>query len=76
MKIAVKEITSISVMNEDGEFFCPHLDVEIEEPCCSGRDSDGLISCGCQGMFSVYCPDCGNKDMTQNQVDEILEGVF
>lgn len=60
-------------LNEDGEFRCPHEDVDIEPPCCSGRDSEGLPSCGCYGSYSVYCNDCHNDDMTQEDCDRIVE---
>lgn len=57
-------------LNEDGEFRCPHLDVEIEAPCCSGRD------CGCYGSYSVYCPDCHNDDMLQQECDDIVDNYL
>lgn len=63
-------------LNEDGEFRCPHENVEIEAPCCSGRDSEGLISCGCYGSYSVYCPDCHNDDLEQHEVDSIVENYL
>ena len=60
-------------LNEDGEFRCPHENVEIEAPCCSGRDKYGNVDCGCYGSYSVYCPDCHNDDMERHEVDSIVE---
>ena len=60
-------------LNEDGEFKCPHENVEIEAPCCSGRDKYGNVDCGCYGSYSVYCPDCHNEDMDQHEVDNLVE---
>ena len=60
------------VMNEDGEFVCPHNDVDIEAPCCSTPGSSGYIECGCGGMHSVYCNDCHNEDMTDSDIERIL----
>ena len=75
MNITVKEIeTSTLEMNEDWEFKCTHEFAEIEPPCCSGYDSEGLPSCGCHGQYSVYCYDCNNDDMTDNDVERIIDG--
>lgn len=63
-------------LNEDGEFRCPHENVEIEAPCCSGRDKYGNVDCGCYGSYSVYCPDCHNDDMEQHEVDSIVENYL
>lgn len=80
MSIAIKVKTdpySYAVyLNEDGEFRCPHENVEIEPPCCSGYDSEGLPSCGCYGSYSVYCPDCHNDDINQTEVDNIVEAYL
>jgi len=72
--IAVRSIeTPIYELNEDGEFRCPHYNVEIEPPCCSGRDIYGNTSCGCYGSYSVYCPDCSNEDLTESEVEALLD---
>lgn len=56
-----------TVMNKDGEFHCPHEEVEIEyEPGGDGRTEPGE-------SWSVYCPDCWNDDMPQWQVDQLVE---
>lgn len=75
VQIEVKEdkYSFTSYLNEDGEFKCPHENIEIEAPCCSGRDSYGNIDCGCYGSYSVYCPDCHNEDLDQHEVDNIVE---
>ena len=62
------------LMDEDGLFRCTHENAEVEPPCCSGRDSEGLPSCGCHGQYSVYCYDCNNDDMTDNDAENIIEG--
>ena len=68
MTVAIKHIeTPEYVMNEDGEFRCLHENVEVEPPCCSGRD------CGCYGMYSVYCPDCDNEDLTEVEAQAIID---
>jgi len=60
-------------MTKDGEFKCAHEDVDVEEPCCSTKDKDGLIQCGCEGSYTVYCNNCRNEDMTQSESDTIVE---
>lgn len=70
MKIVVKQYGFATEMNEDGEFRCPHYNVEVEPPCCFGG---AIIECGCRGMYSVYCPDCDNEDLTDLEIEVILE---
>lgn len=60
------------IITEDGAFKCTHPNAEVEPPCCSGRDSEGNTSCGCYGQYSVYCNDCSNDDMTDQDVDDLL----
>ena len=68
MKIKVNYIeTSTVELSEDWEFACTHEFAEIEPPCCSGRD------CGCYGLYGVYCYDCNNDDLTEHQVQQILD---
>ena len=68
MTILVTNIeTPTYILNEDGEFRCPHDEVTVEPPCCNGTD------CGCHGMHSVYCDDCDNEDMMEHEIDQILE---
>lgn len=73
MEIVVRYEGYLTVMDEDGEFHCPHEGAEVEPPCCSGY-SQGLPSCGCGGMYGVYCYDCHNDDLTDNDIERILEG--
>ncbi len=74
MQIAVvdKSQDFYGIITEDGELKCTHPDAEIERACCSGTDSEGNISCGCHGQDSVYCSDCNNDDMTDQDVENIL----
>lgn len=70
MVITVREQGSSASLTEDNEFKCNHDNPEITPPCCIiGRD------CGCQGRYSVYCYDCNNDDMTDQDVDNILDGL-
>jgi hypothetical protein len=56
--------------NEDGEFKCPHYEAEVIPPCCDGRD------CGCRGGYGVDCRACNNEDLTDNDVDNIIEAYI
>lgn len=70
MGIAIEYKQSIAVM-KNGEFRCPHDNIEVEKACCSSVSSSGYIECGCGGQDSVYCYDCQNEDMT----DKDMEGL-
>ena len=61
------------IITEDGAFKCTHPDPEVEPPCCTTRGSSGYFECGCGGMYSVYCNDCSNDDMTDQDVENILD---
>ena len=77
MIINIKEVkTPTYELTEDGEFRCPHYNVEITPPCCSGRDLEGNVSCGCYGSYSVYCPDCRNDDLDEVDVERILDTEY
>jgi hypothetical protein len=56
----------------DDEWRCQHSNVEVTPPCCSPFQR--IIECACQGMYSVYCPDCNNKDMRDYEIENIIEG--
>lgn len=73
MKILVKYRERIYQMNEDGLFLCAHPNAEVTPPCCWRKDEDGLIACGCAGGYSVYCADCKNEDLTDEQVEEMID---
>lgn len=60
----------------DGELKCAHVNIEVEPPCCSGVDSDGHMSCGCGGVHSFWCPDCKNEQLTEDQMQDILEAYY
>ena len=52
-------------------------DLEVEAPCCSGRDSEGNPSCGCHGQYSVSCiaPDeC--PGITDNEAQDAIESAM
>lgn len=76
MQITVREISTTYHLTEDSEFKCSHQNLEIEPPCCSGFDSEGLLSCGCAGQYAVYCPDCRNEDMSQDEADKLLNEEY
>lgn len=56
----------------DDEWRCTHENVEVQAPCCSSRGSSGYIECGCQGQYNVYCEDCQNDDMRDDDVERII----
>lgn len=64
-------------LTEDNEWRCWHVidssEVEVEPPCCTGFEQ-GVPSCGCGGCYSVYCYDCHNDDMTEDDVINIIDG--
>lgn len=72
MKIAVKyvEVSVFELAEGDTRFKCSHELAEVEPPCCSGRD------CGCYGNYSVYCSDCHNEDLTDSEVEAIVEAYI
>jgi hypothetical protein len=53
---------------ELGEFRCTHENAEITKACCSPFDigDSGYVECGCGGSDSIYCPDCNNAEMTDD----------
>lgn len=55
------------VMNEDGEFRCPHENVEVEYD----QGGDGYTEPG--PSWSVYCYDCHNDDMHDFEADNLIE---
>ena len=62
----------------EGEWRCWHVidpsEVEVEPPCCSAFSR--IIECGCGGLYSVYCYDCQNDDMTETDIENILIGRY
>ena len=67
MKINVKQIrASYRFDFFDNEWYCNHDNLEVIQPCCSGREAEW---CGCQGEPEFYCPnpDCdGIEDEVVN----------
>lgn len=73
MQLVVKQFGGTAVMDEDGLFHCAHDNVMVEPPCCDGSpDEYGRNTCDCSGQYSVYCPDCRNKDLDEQQVEQVL----
>lgn len=65
-KIVVRIEDQTLEMDEDGEFRCVHEGAYTEK-CCLGVD------CLCNGLTEVHCPDCNNEDLTERDVQDILE---
>jgi hypothetical protein len=58
---------------------CNHPEelVEITPPCCKFPDGEyGRWECGCYGQYSVYCSGCNNADMTDEDIEAILEAQY
>lgn len=73
----VKNLTPTAmVMNEDGEFVCPHTEAYIEKACCSGIDSEGNVSCGCHGQDGVLCPAIDCTGIQDHEVDELFDRLI
>lgn len=68
----VYKLDSDYALDETWVFRCAHVNAEVEEACCSSVGSSGYIECGCEGVDSIYCPDCRNKDMTDKDAREIF----
>lgn len=65
MNIPVKQVTTVSKYSYmDNTFYCEHENIEVEKPCCNGNN------CDCYGLDSVYCEDCDNADLTEEQANE------
>lgn len=55
----------------------PEEQVEITPPCCKTPQGEyGRWDCGCYGQYSVWCYGCDNEDMTDSDVEAILENVL
>ena len=71
MKIYIKDLSATYTLDDDCAldepwiFRCNHDNAVVEKPCCDGNN------CDCHGMTSVYCPDCGGEDLTDEQVEEM-----
>jgi hypothetical protein len=66
MKVINVRIDDAEYVLKDDRFVCAHVNVDVEPPCCNGNN------CDCRGLDSVYCEDCKNEDLTEDQVQEIL----
>jgi len=77
MKLAVKQIpTGTFQLTEDNEWHCTHEDIEVEPPCCSGRDSEGNPSCGCHGGYGVLCPAWDCDGVTDTEAENIIDAYL
>jgi hypothetical protein len=67
MKIKVKQIRgSYRFDFFDREWYCNHDNLQVIQPCCSGKEAEW---CGCRGEPEFYCPnpDCdGIEDEVVN----------
>lgn len=71
MIITVKQIpTEVYELSEDLEMVATHEDAVLVPPCCDGRD------CGCHGMYGVECPAWDCPDLTQLEVDNLIERLM
>lgn len=66
MQILVRDAPTTYRMDGNGVFRCGHDKAVVEPPCCTGE------LCACKGVYQVYCPDCRNADVTEEDVEEIL----
>lgn len=64
-------------IDENGTLYlkmrCTHRNIEVTPPCCTATGSSGNIECGCGGMYTVYCPDCNNADLTDQEIEVFIE---
>lgn len=75
--ISIKDLTPTPmIMDEDGEFRCPHTEAYIEKACCSGIDSEGNVSCGCHGQDGVLCPAIDCTGIQDHEVDELFDRLI
>lgn len=70
ISIPVKGESITYVMDEDGEFRCPHDSVEVEYD----RGGDGYTEPG--PSWSVYCYDCHNDDLTDSEAESYIESAM
>lgn len=69
MRVKVDHLKTTYILI-NGKFVCQHENIEIDPPCCTTPDPDtGRISCACEGMTSVYCPDCNNEDLSGDEIE-------
>ena len=69
MTIQVEDRSGVYMFTEDGEFKCQHKNVIVEPPCCNGAD------CGCQGLAEIFCPDCNSYDLSDDDIEYILQNL-
>lgn len=55
---------------------CEHEEVELEKACCSGRDSDGLMSCGCGGSDAIICLNDDCTGIEDYELNELMDRVY
>lgn len=78
IQVKYRTVENYPVHLVDGEWRCWHVidpsEVDVVPPCCSGFSR--IIECGCGGLYSVYCPDCQNDDMREEDIENIIEGRY
>lgn len=67
MKIKVRYFGYLTIMDEDGNFGCPHEELEFSYD----EGGDGITEPG--ASWGVFCWECQNDDMSQNDVDRLIE---
>lgn len=73
--IKIKQFNAVYSL-QDNEFLCTHELIKVIPACCGGFDSEGLMSCVCQGRPEIICE---NKDCTgiENwEVERLWEDLY
>ena len=73
MPVHVKIKDTSEAVDVEVRRICTHKDLEIQQPCCTSPDSDGLIACGCGGQLSATCPDCDLSDLSDEEFKKLIE---
>lgn len=63
--ITVRHLGYMTVMDEDGRFHCPHHNATVVY-----EHGDGITEP--PGGWVVSCPDCHDEDLTENDIERIL----
>lgn len=53
---------------------CTHENAEVVKACCP-RAISGYVECACGGEDYVYCPDCNNDDMSDEELVMLMNGA-
>nr|DAQ73347.1 MAG TPA: hypothetical protein [Caudoviricetes sp.] len=67
MKINVKQVrASYRFDFFDNEWYCNHDNLQVIQPCCSGKQAEW---CGCHGEPEFYCPNPDCDGIEDEMVD-------